>query len=513
MTDRGASLSEETTLRELARAILDHAGSRAQYADLLVEQVTKVEVNLLSSGETRASAYSGKAAMQVRLVGEQGRHLEVSLGLGDFEALKPDLDAALTLLELVEPDPDYGLAPVPDAGQTRYGRAPERDPRDGEVDAVGDLLGIIDEVRALGDEVVAARGDAGGTLKLVPEVWAYTLVEEKLIADSEGLIRTQVLPTTFVQVLTRALRGERIAQTRVRFGDILGLESFLVPGEGLADEHRESVRAWINRAVDLLSARPLSGDELQRLTHIVLAPSAMVFLHEAQGHNFEADLIREKASGLFDPEGRPVIDPLGASSVDLFDGPPCDAGGREIPDRGFGTQFIDDEGVPLRRVQLVREGRIAGRLHNRETAHHFGEAPTGHGYSELGSPRVVRMTNTYVFPADRSQWHADLAALIDGIPHGALLEGSLGGAVSKDGMSTSIQYGRRIENGELTDDVLSPANLSVKTVGALDRIEGFAGEPVVDGLGFCGKEGQSKPVTDGGVYLRIALSDAITLGY
>ena len=58
-----------------------------------------------------------------------------------------------------------------------------------------------------------------------------------------------------------------------------------------------------------------------------------------------------------------------------------------------------------------------------------------------------------------------LEKLCEGIQFGVYLEGSMGGAVSKEGMSTTIQTGRVIRNGQLTDELLLPANLTVRTLG------------------------------------------------
>ncbi|MBN1945532.1 MAG: TldD/PmbA family protein [Bradymonadales bacterium] len=506
----GPVLSDEAALKDLADAILDHVQPRCTYADLLAEVVTKTEVNLLSSGELVAKAYTGKAAIQVRMVGSEGRHVEISLGLGSFETLKPDLDGALDLLALVQPDPDYGLADVPNPDRQRYGFTPDPDIR--TTDAGGGLLAIVEEIQATARQVCDKLAEEGRTIQLVPEVWAYSLVEEKLVMDMRGLFKTQVLPTTFVQLLSRARENDKLAQTRIRFGDIRSL-SHLLDGGHLKPAYSALVCDCMERSIALLGTGRLTEAQLEELTHIVLAPSAMVFIHEAQGHNFEADIIQRNGSGLFDPQGNAAVDPLGSALVDLYDGPPCDGEGRLLADRGFGTQFIDDEGVELQRVALVQQGRITGRLHNRQTAYYYQETPNGHGFSELGDIRVVRMTNTYLFPADRAHWTDSLEELVADIGRGILLEGSFGGAVSKEGMSTSIQFGRRIVDGRLTGEIFGPLNLTVKTLGALAGIEGFAGVPDMEGIGFCGKEYQTKPVTDGGPYTRIAVSDAITLGY
>ena len=304
-----------------------------------------------------------------------------------------------------------------------------------------------------------------------------------------------------------------MTEQRGRIGDIRPLDWLFAPGgRTLRGEHREAMGGAMRRALALQGARTLSAEELAKVTHFVLDSTAMVFVHEAQGHNFEADIIKDGGSGLVKADGSPARNPLGTPVVDLYDGPVRNKDGTFETEAGFGTHFIDDEGVEVKPVQLVKNGRIVSMLHSRETAHHFHAEPNGRGFSELGDPRIPRMTNTYLYPADDAPWHDDVGALFEGIPYGLWLEGSKGGAVSRDGMSTSIQYVRVIRDGKLTDEVLLPANLTVRTVTALEGVEAFAGPLKCDDPGFCGK-GQTKTVTDGGPITRIRRTGAITIGW
>jgi TldD protein len=130
----------------------------------------------------------------------------------------------------------------------------------------------------------------------------------------------------------------------------------------------------------------------------------------------------------------------------------------------------------------------------------------------MGQKRLVRMTNTYLYPAPGAPWVDSLEKLVEGIPFGVYLEGSMGGAVSKEGMSTTIQTGRVIRDGKLTGELLLPANLTVRTLGSLKGVEAFAGPLRCDDPGFCGK-GQTKTVTDGGPMTRFRKTEDITLGF
>jgi len=144
----------------------------------------------------------------------------------------------------------------------------------------------------------------------------------------------------------------------------------------------------------------------------------------------------------------------------------------------------------------------AAPMHSRETAHHYGVAPTGNGFSQLGDRRIVRMRNTTLCPAPGDHWVDSLAALVRDVPFGVVLHGSLGGAVSKDGMSSSTQWGWLVRDGVVTDELITAGNFTA------------AGGVEAHGVGFCGKAGQTRRVTEGGPeYVRVAVSPHVTLTF
>ena len=151
---------------------------------------------------------------------------------------------------------------------------------------------------------------------------------------------------------------------------------------------------------------------------------------------------------------------------------------------------------------------------SRETAHHYGVAPTGNGFSQLGDRRIVRMRNTTLCPAPGDHWVDSLDALVRDVPFGVVLHGSLGGAVSKDGMSSSTQWGWLIRDGVVTDELITAGNFTALTAGCLATVAGYAGGVEAHGVGFCGKGGQARRVTDGGPeYVKVGASPAVTLTF
>lgn len=491
------------------RAALDAALARARaaatYADVLYERVYKSEVNLMADGQRLVKPASLKGAAQVRLVGGDGRHVGVRCGDVEPAQLVDAVDRAARALAAEPPSPGFGLAPIPNPARVRYGIPVTLDPRD--VDPTPLLVDLAGAVEAIALEANT------GAVTVKPELWAWTQVEEKWVADTDGVLKTQVMPVSFLQVVFRALRGERQARTRVRFGEAASLTHFVREGR-LSDEVARALREERDRAVRLLDARALTDDERASLTHYILHKSSLVFIHEGLGHPIEADIAKAGGSAIVDPEGRPRVDPLGSSVVRIVDGPAPDAEGNPMRCNGFGTELIDDEGVEVQNTVLVEGGRIVGMMHSRETAHRYGVAPTGNGFSELGDRRVVRMRNTTLCPAPGAHWKTSLDALLEGVALGVVLHGSLGGAVSKDGMSSSTQYGFLVRDGKITGEMILPGNFTALTAGCLQTVEGYAGPIEAHGIGFCGKAGQHRRVTEGGPeYVRVGASPHVTLTF
>lgn len=496
----------DAAVRPALESALRYARTRVPYADAVYERVFKCEVHQLASGQRMVKPASVRGAVQIRLVGEGGRHVGVKAGDVSDDTLRTAIDRGMDALAAEPCDPGFGLAAIPNPSRERYGIAPDDDPRD--VDPTPRLEALARAVEAL-----AAAG-ATADVRVVPELWAWEQVEEKWVADSDGVFKSQVMTIGFMQVVFRAVRGEQQARTRVRFGEVGGLAQYVDAGGRLAPRVARELAAERDVAVRLLDARPMTAAELGALTHYVLHKSALVFIHEGLGHPIEADIVRAGNSAIVAPSGAPRVSPLGSAVVRIVDGAAPDGDGTPVADRGFGTEFIDDEGVEVRAAELVAGGHIVGMMHSRETAHRFGAEPTGNGFSELGDRRIVRMRNTVLCPERGEHWVEGLDELLRGVALGVVLHGSLGGAVSKDGMSSSTQYGYLVRDGRLTGELIVPGNFTALTAGCLKTVEGYAGPVDCHGVGFCGKGTQLRRVTEGGpTFVRLGASPWVNLTF
>jgi TldD protein len=229
---------------------------------------------------------------------------------------------------------------------------------------------------------------------------------------------------------------------------------------------------------------------------VVLGPGwPGILLHEAVGHGLEGDFNRKETSAFSGRIGQKVASEL-VTVVD--DG--------TIANRR-GSLNVDDEGAPTRRNVLIEKGILVGYMQDQLNARLMGAAPTGNGRREsYAYPPMPRMTNTFMLAG-----HDDPADIIKSVQRGLYAANFGGGQVDitngKFVFSTSEAY--LIENGEVTRPVKG-ATLIGNGPDALTRVSRVGHDLKMDeGVGTCGKDGQSVPVGVGLPTIRI---DGITVG-
>jgi TldD protein len=223
---------------------------------------------------------------------------------------------------------------------------------------------------------------------------------------------------------------------------------------------------------------------------VVLDPAlAGLFIHEAFGHLSEADFIVANPQA---QERMALGQQFGPSELNVSDD-------GSVPGLR-GSVAFDDEGVPTQKTYLIRDGKLVGRLHSRETAAELGEWPTGNARAtSYRFPPLVRMTNTAIEPGHGGT----LADLIRGVELGLYACDWLGGEMAIDDFTFVAKYAYMIRHGELAEqvrDVTCTGNV-FETLGNIDRIgSDFAWDV---SSGDCGKGVEGLPVCDGGPHIRI----------
>jgi TldD protein len=229
---------------------------------------------------------------------------------------------------------------------------------------------------------------------------------------------------------------------------------------------------------------------------VVLGPGwPGILLHEAIGHGLEGDFNRKGVSAFSGRIGQKVASEL-VTVVD--DG--------TIANRR-GSLNVDDEGTPTGRTVLIENGILRGYLQDRLNARLMGMEPTGNGRREsFAHPPMPRMTNTFMLAGQD-----DPGDILRSVERGLYAVSFGGGQVDitngKFVFSASEAY--LIENGKVTRPVKG-ATLIGNGPDALVRVSRVGHDLALDeGVGTCGKDGQSVPV---GVGLPTIRLDAMTVG-
>ena len=177
-----------------------------------------------------------------------------------------------------------------------------------------------------------------------------------------------------------------------------------------------------------------------------------------------------------------------------------------LPNRR-GSLNVDDEGTPTARNVLIENGILRGYMQDRLNARLMGMTPTGNGRREsFAHPPMPRMTNTFMLAGQD-----DPAEIIRSVPYGLYAVTFGGGQVDitngKFVFSASEAY--LIENGKITAPVKG-ATLIGNGPEVLTRVSRVGHDLKLDeGVGTCGKDGQSVPVGVGLPTIRI---EGITVG-
>ncbi|MBA3486863.1 MAG: metalloprotease TldD [Lysobacter sp.] len=220
-----------------------------------------------------------------------------------------------------------------------------------------------------------------------------------------------------------------------------------------------------------------------------------VLLHEAVGHGLEGDFNRKGTSTYAGRMGQRVASP-GVTIVD--DG--------TLPGRR-GSLNVDDEGTPTECTTLIEDGVLVGYMQDTLNARLMGMAPTGNGRREsFAHLPMPRMTNTYMLGGSH-----DPEEMIRSVKKGLYAVNFGGGQVDitsgKYVFSATEAY--LIEDGRITAPVKG-ATLIGNGPETMQKVRMIGNDLALDeGVGVCGKDGQSVPV---GVGQPSLLIDGITVG-
>ncbi|MGI8743336.1 MAG: metalloprotease TldD [Bryobacteraceae bacterium] len=313
-------------------------------------------------------------------------------------------------------------------------------------------------------------------------------LRQVLVATSDGTLSFDRQPMTRLSVSVLARDGEGVPQRgHSGGGGRVSLDFFF---NEKTPEHfaREAAR----QAIVQLDAVAAPAGEMT----VVLGPGwPGILLHEAVGHGLEADFNRKGVSAFTGRIGQQVASPL-CTVID--DG--------TISNRR-GSLNVDDEGVPTQQNVLIEKGILRGYLADKLSSRLTNGTSTGSGrresYQHIPMPR---MTNTYMLAGESMP-----EDIIRSVARGLYCTTFGGGQVdiTSGNFVFSANESYLIENGKITRPVKG-ATLIGNGPEALKYVSMVGNDLQLDeGIGICGKEGQSVPV---GVGIPTVKIDKLTVG-
>jgi TldD protein len=458
-------LSDAAVARVLGTAV----ATRADHADLFFEHRVTATASL-EDGVVKKATQSLRQGVGVRVLS------------GDRQGYAYTDDVSLDRLELAARTARYVTTERSDTG------VPVRvsDGRPHDLYAVtpppvetpvGDLAALLARIDAV----------ARGADPHVTSVLAQIGIEHRviLVATPDGRTVGDVRPLVHLSVTCIAERGGNRQQGTHGGGGRFAFAELAGRAEAFA---REAAR----QAVTNLDAGPAPAGTMT----VVLGPGwPGILLHEAVGHGLEGDFNRKGTSAFSNRIGTRVASEL-CTVVD--DG--------TIAARR-GSLNVDDEGTPTQRTVLIERGVLRGYLQDKQNASLMGMPLTGNGRREsFAHLPMPRMTNTFMLAGEDAP--DDILRSVDrGLYAVSFGGGSVDITSGKFVFSASEAY--EIEGGKIGRPVKG-ATLVGNGPDVLTRITRVGNDLALDdGIGTCGKDGQSVPV---GVGLPTVRIDGLTVG-
>lgn len=347
---------------------------------------------------------------------------------------------------------------------------------DAEIGAKLELIARADRAaRAFDPRIVQVRASLNDELRRI------------LIAASDGTFASDTQPLARLNVAVIAKDDHGTARGSSGGGGRVTLEFFA----GNKSPEHFATEAARTAVLQLGAVAAPAGD-----MEVVLGPGwPGVLLHEAVGHGLEADFNRKKTSAFAGLIGQKVA----SEKVTVVDN------GR-MPGRR-GSLNVDDEGNPTQETVLIENGVLRGYLSDKLSARLMGMPNTGSGRREsYQAIPMPRMTNTYMLSGED-----DPAEILRSVKRGLYAVNFGGGQVDitngKFVFSASEAY--LIEDGKVTAPVKG-ATLIGNGPESLKYVSMVGNDLALDeGIGTCGKAGQSVPV---GVGMPTVKLDRMTVG-
>ena len=316
--------------------------------------------------------------------------------------------------------------------------------------------------------------------------------EHILVAATDGTLATDIRPLVRLNCSVLAEQNGRRERGSAGGGGRFTYDYFLQKNDRGQPHYFAFAEEAVRQALVNLEADEAPAGKMT----VVLGPGwPGVLLHEAVGHGLEGDFNRKGSSAYAGKIGEQVA-AKGCTIVD--DG---------TLENRRGSLSVDDEGTPSAHNILIEDGKLVGYMQDKLNARLMGMAPTGNGRREsFAHLPMPRMTNTYMLGGQHTP-----EEIIGSVKQGIYAPHFAGGQVDitsgKFVFSASEAY--LIKDGKITRPIKG-ATLIGNGPAAMQQVSMIGNDVALDqGIGVCGKDGQSVPVGVGQPTLKI---DAMTVG-
>jgi TldD protein len=341
-----------------------------------------------------------------------------------------------------------------------------------------DKLDLLNPLDSMARRISSAVIQVNASIQAQHEIVLLVCHDGKFVADVRPMVRMNVS----IIAESNGRREQGTASEAIR-ADYARFVTDNTAGQLVEEAVRQAV---IN-----LDAEPAPAGTMP----VVLGPGwPGVLIHEAVGHGLEGDFNRKGTSAFSGRLGKKVASPL-CTIVD----------NGTLPEH-CGSLHIDDEGTPTQNTVLIEKGILKQYMQDNLNARLMNMESTGNGrresYMHLPMPR---MTNTYMLPGEDDP--EDIIASVDrGLYAADFSGGQVDITSGKFVFSASKAY--LIENGKITRPVKG-ATLIGNGPDVLTRVSAVGNDLKIAKHGWCGKEGQTIPVSVGQPTLKI---DSLTVG-
>jgi TldD protein len=444
-------------------SVLGEALAHADDGELFVER-SESESFVFDDGRLKSAAYDSSEGFGLRVVaGETAGYAHAS-EISEAAIRRAAQSAA--------------LAKRGHAGVAAEGPRPTNAKLYGEDDPLASP-GFADKVALLQEIDAFARDRDPRVVQVNAALAGERRVIEILRAD--GRLMRDVRPLVRINVGLTVEKNGRRETGYSGAGGRAAFDAWITP-----ERWRDQVEEALRQALVNLEAVACPAGEMD----VVLGAGWNgVLLHEAVGHGLEGDFTRKGVSAF---SGR-IGERVAAPGVTVFDD------GSIYGRRGSLT--IDDEGTPTERTILIEDGILTGYMHDRMSARLTGQKPTGNGRRQsYAHMPMARMTNTGMLGGDTPR-----EAMIASVKRGLYCSSFGGGQVDITNGKFVFQCTEAylIEDGKVTTPVKG-ATLIGDGPSALTRVTMVGDDFSFDeGIGVCGKNGQSVPVGVGQPSLKI----------